>query len=275
VSTRTRLGAVMVALIIGVTLAVACAGSAAAPACAMGAKSSGASKSGGASAAKPASSPSGGKTGGVSSPKPPASSASKPSSGGKSPTPPPPAYPEGGGAKKGETKPPPPKTYTRNTQQQDRAAKAASNPKAKPDAEDVTEARDEAPRHVTRGGTYVSNITNRTYIYHDRGYYGSPGYFIDIWDPYDPYNYWMRPRSPFYGMPYRVAGDCSHQDDDPAPEAPPQNINIQVTADGHVAGTVPVTTAPGPTTTTTTAPPIGADGNEAPPTTVGTEVIVP
>lgn len=231
----------------------------AAPACA---KSAGASKTGGASSPTkaPSSVSSGGKTGGVD----------------RSKTPDPPAYPEGGGAKKGESKPPPP-TYTRNTQQQDRAAKAAANPKAKPDTEDVTEARDEAPRHVTRGGTYVSNITNRTYVYHDRGYYGSPGYFIDIWDPYDPYNYWMRPRSPFYGMPYRVAGDCAHQDDDPAPEAPPQNINIQVTADGHVAGTVPATTTttPGPTSTTTTALTVGADGNGTSPTTVGTEVIVP
>lgn len=264
--TRTRITAVVVAVAVGVTAAVACAGSQAQAACAVEAKSSGASKSPGvAPVARPA----------ATTPKAPVTAAKPPASVDRSKAPDPPAYPAGGGAKQGETRPPPPKTYQRNSGQQDRAKKAASNPKAKPDSEDLYEARDEAPRHVTRGGTYVSNITNRTYIYHDRGYYGSPGYLIDIWDPYDPYNYWLRPRSAFYGMPYRVAGDCSQVDNDPPPEQP-QNININVTADGHVAGTVPATTvAAGPTTTTTTAPPVGSDSADAPPTTVGTEVIVP
>lgn len=272
--TRTRITAVVAAVAVGVTAAVACAGSQAQAACAIEAKSSGATKSPGvAPVARPAAT-----TPKAPVTKAPVTAAKPPASVDRSKAPDPPAYPAGGGAKQGETRPPPPKTYQRNSGQQDRARRSASNPRVQPAADDVIEARDEAPRHLTRGGTFNSNITNIEYHYHDDpfGWYARPGLLVDIYDVYDPYNYYVRRRSPFFGMPYAVAGSCSDGDDKAQPVSPPQNINITVTADGHVAGTVPATTvAAGPTTTTTTAPPVGSDGAEAPPTTVGTEVIVP
>ena len=61
-------------------------------------------------------------------------------------------------------------------------------------------------------------------------YYLTPGYMIDYYDPYNPYNYWYFHGSPFYGRPYRVAGDC---DSEPKEETK-QNINITIDNDGKV-----------------------------------------
>lgn len=107
---------------------------------------------------------------------------------------------------------------------------------SKPAAGDVAVAKSEAPSRVTRGGSYTSSVTNRTYIFHSGGGYGgygyylSPGYMVDYYDPYNPYNYWSFPLSPFYGRPYVVAEGCDGDDH----EDPKQNVNITVDIDGKV-----------------------------------------
>lgn len=143
---------------------------------------------------------------------------------------------------------------------------AVSGPKAgsKPSASDKAQAKAEAPKSVSSKGSYTSSVTNRTYIYHGGGYgsgymgyryYLTPGYVVDYYDPYNPYNYWYFAGSPFYGRPYRVAGDC---DSEPKEETK-QNINITIDNDGKVVSADESTT-PGTavikdaTTGTTEAP---------------------
>lgn len=207
--------------VVAVTVTIACGAASAPAACA---KSSGASKSPG--------------VGKVASPAP------------KAPAKPdPPAYkPPPPGAKPApEVKPPPP----RSKQQQDRAKAAASKPKAKPDPQDVDDAKATAPKRVTRGGSYTSSVTNNTYVYHDMGFYRRPGFIIDIWDPYDPFNYWSRPWSPYYGHPYMVAADCGGKDEH---VEQPINVTVNVDDQGKVigetaapAGTIPPGTEPAAT----------------------------
>lgn len=96
----------------------------------------------------------------------------------------------------------------------------------------MSKAKAEAPPRVTRGGSYYSSVSGNTYVYNDVGYYRRPGYVVDIWDPYDPFNYWYFPTSPFYGRPYETAGDCSGGDDHVEQK---QEVNITVDQDGKVA----------------------------------------
>ena len=83
---------------------------------------------------------------------------------------------------------------------------------------------------MTKGGTYYSTVTGNTYVYNDFGYYRRPGYVVDIYDPYNPYNYWYFGASPFYGRPYVVAGDC----DDEGHVEQKQEVNITMDSDGKV-----------------------------------------
>lgn len=113
-----------------------------------------------------------------------------------------------------------------------KAAAKNSKPNSKPDAASVAAAKDTKPATVSRGGTYVSSVTNRTYVFHSSAYYLHPGYIWDIYDIYNPYNYWYMRTSPFYGMPYRVAASCGGPEREVKPDV--NNINITVDNDGKV-----------------------------------------
>lgn len=117
------------------------------------------------------------------------------------------------------------------TAQQARAS-SASKPAGKPAAEDVSKAKAEAPKLVSRGGSYSSPVTGNTYVFHSVSYYRRPGVFVDIFDPYNPYNYWYWPTSPFYGQPYRYATACGGQEK--TVQEQHENINITIDDDGKV-----------------------------------------
>jgi hypothetical protein len=247
------------------------------PACAAIAKSGGgASKSGGSSAgarsaSKPAtgsgsqskSTPAGGKAGGAApaTPKAPTSPA-----GGvdRSKAPDPPAYPAGGGPRRSESKPPPPRP--RDQAKTDRARRAAARPSIRPDPEDYDDARAVAPSRLSRSGRYESPITNTVYMYQPVSYFSRPGYMVDIWNPYDPFNYWYRPWSPFYGRPYVVAGDCDGKDEK---TEQPVNVTVNVDSDGKVIGEAPVNPATAGQPTTIPAPAPAAPASSAPNTPTG------
>jgi hypothetical protein len=65
-----------------------------------------------------------------------------------------------------------------------------------------------APAKVSTSGHYRSPVTHHVYVYHDSGYYGSPGYLLDLYDPYNPYNYYSNVWSPFYGRPFILVDRC-------------------------------------------------------------------
>jgi hypothetical protein len=78
----------------------------------------------------------------------------------------------------------------------------------KPPAKQVQAAQRSAPAMVSVAGSYRSPVTHHVYIFHDAGWYGSPGYVLDIFDPYNPFNYTSNLLSPFYGRPYVLADRC-------------------------------------------------------------------
>lgn len=78
----------------------------------------------------------------------------------------------------------------------------------KPTPKQAAAATKAAPDKVSLGGSYRSPVTHHTYIFHDAGWYGSPGYVLDIWDPYNPFNYTANLLSPFYGRPYVLVDRC-------------------------------------------------------------------
>lgn len=236
---RVRASSVVLAFGLSAAGVVACSGTAT-PACA---RSSGASKSGGAAAPSPGG---GGKAGGVAPPP------KAPPPAPKAPDPPPYRPPPPGAPLKPENRPPPPKPPpARSPQQQERARGAASSPKARPDPQDIDDARSTAPQRVTRGGSYHSSVTNNTYVYQEPGFFSRPGYLIDVWNPYDPWNYWARPWSPFYGRPFIVAAGCDGKDEHV--EQQPQNVTVNVDTDGKVIDTKDASPATEPGTTPATA----------------------
>jgi hypothetical protein len=87
--------------------------------------------------------------------------------------------------------------------------KAYTPPRAdvRPPAKKYDTAARYAPQQVSRGGQYRSPVTNHTYIYRDPIYYSSPGYRLDLFDPYNPWNY-TNPYSPFFGRQYVVVDAC-------------------------------------------------------------------
>lgn len=221
---RTRLF-VLAALIV----ALACGTTAQAPvACA---RSTGASKTGGGGGGG------GGKSGGVAAPRP-TSAPARPT------TPPPSPYrpPPPGGPTKPETnvrnQPRPTTARSRNDAARDRARAGAHRPNVRPAPEDYDDARATAPTRLSRGGAFISPVTNIEYHYHDLGWYRRPGLLIDLYDPYDYFNHWYRPMSPYYGMQMVVAGDCDGKDEQ---VQQPVNVNVTVDQDGKVTGEVPAT----------------------------------
>lgn len=155
-------------------------------------------------------------------PSPPKPSPPKPPSGNKSPS----------GGSKTTPKPSPPKTGTkpnpatapkpkvttsgtgaaRKTTVTPPGEKAYSppSPKVKPSTQDFSKAQSAAPRSVTTSGGYTSPVTNHYYVYHQPDYFMTALYLsaFDLYSPYDPFNYYGRPFSPFYGRPYLVGQDC-------------------------------------------------------------------
>lgn len=139
-------------------------------------------------------------------------SAGKPSSGGAS---------SGKSGSSGQSK----------TAAQSKAA-SASKPSSKPSAADASAAKSSKPATVSRGGSYSSPVTGNTYIFHSSSYYRTPGLYVDIFDIYNPYNYWYYPNSPYYGMPYRYAGACGQPDKQVNEQK--ENINITIDNDGKI-----------------------------------------
>jgi hypothetical protein len=249
------------AVFVGAVAIVACdSATHAQTACAKsaGASKSGASKSGSTGSSKSSPSPAPrGPVGGSAS----ASSATggRPDSTAKatggvdrSKSPDPPAYPAGGGAPRTETSPTAPRTRDNTTRDRARAASRRLNTRL--DIEDYADARTLAPTRVTRTGLYRSPVTDIEYRYHDLGWYRRPGLVIDLYDPYDPFNYWYRPLSPFNGLPYVVAGGCDGSDEH---VEQPVNVNVVVNNDGQIIGEATPSTTPGtvPDSTTTTGAP--------------------
>lgn len=78
----------------------------------------------------------------------------------------------------------------------------------KPSPKQVDAATKAAPQKVSTSGSYRSPVTHHTYIFHDAGWYGSPGYVLDIWDPFNPWNYTANLFSPFYGRPFVLVDRC-------------------------------------------------------------------
>jgi hypothetical protein len=78
----------------------------------------------------------------------------------------------------------------------------------KPPAKQVQAAQRSAPAQVSLAGSYRSPVTHHVYVFHDAGWYGSPGYVLDIFDPYNPFNYYSNALSPFYGRPYVLVNQC-------------------------------------------------------------------
>jgi hypothetical protein len=77
----------------------------------------------------------------------------------------------------------------------------------RPPAKQYDRAAVAAPQRITRTGSYRSPVTHHVYVWHDPVYYSSPGYVLDLFDPYNP---WSRtnPNSPFFGMPYNLVDAC-------------------------------------------------------------------
>lgn len=133
-----------------------------------------------------------------------------------------------GGASGAKTGGPPSGGASKSSSQS--GASSASKPSSKPSSSDINNARSSAPSRVTRNGSYYSPVTGDTYIYQPIGHYRSPGYVVNIYDPYNPYNYWYWHTSPFYGRPYRYAEECSG----PEKEVQKQEVHITVDSDGKV-----------------------------------------
>lgn len=77
----------------------------------------------------------------------------------------------------------------------------------KPPAKKYDAAAKSAPAKVSRNGSYRSPVTHHTYVFHDALWYSSPGYRMDLFDPFNPWNY-TNPLSPFYSRPYVVVDRC-------------------------------------------------------------------
>lgn len=101
------------------------------------------------------------------------------------------------------------------------------------DRDDYDDARSVAPTRVSRVGSWRSPVTDVVYVYHDLDWYRHPGLLIDLNDPYDRFNYWYRPMSPYYGTQFVVAGDCDGHDEH---TEQPINVNVVVDQDGKVVG---------------------------------------
>jgi hypothetical protein len=90
--------------------------------------------------------------------------------------------------------------------------KAYSPPsyKTAPSAADRSTATKAAPKSVTTTGSYTSPVTHHVYVYHDPTYFSTAAYLtaIDLYNPYDPFNWYYRPFSPFYGRPYMIGTQC-------------------------------------------------------------------
>lgn len=211
------------------------------PACA---RSSGASKSGGGGGGG------GGKNGGAAPAPRPTSAPARPTTPPPSPyRPPPPGAPTKPETNvRNQSRPTTP--TPRNDAARDRARASARRPNIRPATEDYNDARATAPSRLSRGGAFTSPVTNIEYHYHDLGWYRRPGLVIDLYDPYDRFNYWYRPYSPFFGMQYMVAADCDGHEEQ---VEQPININVTVDQDGTVTGEVPATPV-APDSATTTVP---------------------
>lgn len=119
------------------------------------------------------------------------------------------------------------------------AASKSSRPGAKPDAASISQAKNEAPKTVTRGGSYTSSVTNNTYVWHSQPYFTSIGYPVSIYNPFFMYNYFYvipgMPVSPFFGMPFHYAASCGGPEKTLTKEnVNTNNINITVDQDGKV-----------------------------------------
>ncbi len=77
----------------------------------------------------------------------------------------------------------------------------------RPPAKQYDRAAVAAPERVTRTGSYRSPVTNHVYVWHDPTYYSSPGYRLDLFDPYNPWNY-TNIYSPFFNRPYNLVDAC-------------------------------------------------------------------
>jgi len=115
---------------------------------------------------------------------------------------------------------------------QQAAATKNSKPSSKPDAATAQSARSQAPTVINNNTTIVSNVTGRTYGYHSFGYYMTPGYVWDIYDPMNPYNYFYMVNSPYYGMHYNYAVSCGGPQKQINEDK--NNINITIDNDGKV-----------------------------------------
>lgn len=135
----------------------------------------------------------------------------------------------GGKSSSGQA-PKPGQAGTPKTGSQTKAAQN-SKPTSKPDPKDIATAKSEAPKSVSRNGSYYSSVTGNTYIYQPPAVFLTPGYTWDIMNPYNRYNYWYMPMSPFYHTPYIERADCDSQEQEVKNE---NNITIVLDEDGKV-----------------------------------------
>lgn len=77
----------------------------------------------------------------------------------------------------------------------------------RPPAKQYDRAAVAAPERITRNGSYRSPVTHHVYAWHDPIYYSSSSYRLDLFDPYNPWNY-TNPLSPFYGRSYNLVDAC-------------------------------------------------------------------
>lgn len=87
--------------------------------------------------------------------------------------------------------------------------KAYTPPRAdvRPPAKDYDRAARLAPDRLSRTGSYRSPVTSHIYVWHEPTYYSSSGYRLDLYDPFNPWNY-TNPFSPFYGRSYNLVDRC-------------------------------------------------------------------
>lgn len=132
----------------------------------------------------------------------------------------------------------------------ERARASASRLREPSHPADLEEARAKAPRRLVRGSSFTSSVTGVEYRWHELAFYRTPGRMIDIWDPYDPYNYWHWIVSPYYGLDYVVADDC------PGTETvvPKQDVSFSFDSDGRILATVDTVSSEPPSVTTFQAP---------------------
>lgn len=166
-------------------------------------------------------------------PSPPAPRAPTPAPAPRSPTPAPktPSAPSGGNGGAKPVTPAPANKPGQNGAPKTQSQTNAAKPGTKPTPSDASKAKAEAPSRVTRGGSYYSSVTGDTYVYQNPSYFSRPGYIVNYYNPYDPFNYWLYPMSPFYGSPYRVAGSCGEKEKEIKNT---NNITIVLDSEGKV-----------------------------------------